>query len=109
MVRFLSTGFFLALMAWGGVAGAIGQNAPEVQAVHHFFAGYVTELSGAQVTVSRTVLGNKTETRTFAITPETRIDGKPKIKSKVTVQFQSAGDGPDRAVHIIVRAAQKKS
>ena len=110
MVRFFSTGFFLALMAWSIVAGAAGQSAPDVQPpVHRFFAGYVTELSDTQVTVSRTVLGNKRETRTFSITPETRIDGKPRIKSRVTVQFVSADEGGDRAVHIIVRAAQKKS
>lgn len=67
-----------------------------------FFAGYITAVSDTQITVSRTVLGKQSSTRTFQITPETRIEGTPKVKAKVTVQFV-AGEEGDRAVHIIVR------
>ncbi len=67
-----------------------------------FFAGYITAVSDTEITVSRTVLGKQSSTRTFQITPETKIEGKPKVKAKVTVQFV-AGEEGDRAVHIIVR------
>ncbi len=84
------------------------QDAPtQPRPAHQFFAGYVTALSDKQITVSRTVLGNRTETRTFLITEETRIDGKPKVKSRVTVQFEVTAEG-SRAVLILVRTTPKK-
>lgn len=68
-----------------------------------FFSGVIVEVSEDRITVSRTVLGNESGTRTFIITPETRIEGKPVEKARVTVRFVTADDG-DRAVHIIVRS-----
>jgi hypothetical protein len=65
------------------------------------FAGPVVELSAAKITVSRTTLG-KTEKRTFQITKETRIEGKLKVKAKVTVGFITTDDG-DIARLIVVR------
>ncbi|MFB3827588.1 MAG: hypothetical protein ACE15B_12520 [Bryobacteraceae bacterium] len=79
------------------------QTAPQNQ----YFAGYITALAEGSITVSRTVLGKDSSTRTFLITPDTRIDGKPKIKARVTVQYVAAEDG-DRAVHIIVRSTTQK-
>jgi len=70
------------------------------------FAGPVVELTEAKVTVSRTILG-KTEKRTFLIKPDTRIEGKLKVKAKVTVGFVSTDDG-DVARLIVVRPAQTK-
>ena len=66
------------------------------------FAGPVVELTAAKITVSRTTLG-KTEKRTFQITKETRIEGKLKVKAKVTVGFITTDDG-DIARLIVVRA-----
>lgn len=66
-----------------------------------YFAGNITNISTSQITVSRTALG-ETSTRTFTITPETRVEGKPAVNAKVTVQFRSV-DGSERAIHIIVR------
>jgi len=71
-----------------------------------FFSGSVTVLSSDKVTVLRAELG-KNVTRTFVITPETKIEGKPRVKSRVTVRFVPADDG-DRAVHIIVRTSTPK-
>ncbi len=111
MVRFFSSGLLIAVLACGANYPARSQ-APETppqaqEQKDQFFSGFITNLSDAQITVSRTVLGDKSSTRTFAITPETRIDGKPKVKSRVTVQFVPTEAG-DRAVHIIVRAQGQK-
>jgi hypothetical protein len=65
------------------------------------FAGPVVELTTAKITVSRTTLG-KTEKRTFQIDKETRVEGKLKVKAKVTVGFITT-DGSDIARLIVVR------
>jgi hypothetical protein len=56
------------------------------------FAGPIVELSATKVTVSRNVLG-KTEKRTFLIKTDTRIEGKLKVKEKVTVGFLTTDEG----------------
>lgn len=81
--------------------------APAEQPHAEFFSGVVTALTGDQITVFKTVLGKNSETRTFLITPDTRIEGKLRLKTRVTVRYARAEDG-DRAVHIIVRTSQKK-
>ena len=68
-----------------------------------FFSGTIVEITAESITVSRTVLGKNSGTRTFAITPETRIEGKPRAKARVTVRFVSEEEN-DRAIHIIVRS-----
>jgi hypothetical protein len=65
------------------------------------FAGPVVELTAVKITVSRTTLG-KTEKRTFQINKETRVEGKLKVKAKVTVGFVTTDDG-DIARLIVVR------
>lgn len=72
-----------------------------------FFSGTITSLSTDKITVSRTVLGKNSSIRTFLVTPETRVEGKPKVKARVTVRFVSS-EGGDLAVHIIVRSSQRK-
>ncbi len=72
-----------------------------------FFSGMITALTEDQVTVLRTVLGKSSETRTFAITPQTRVEGKLRPKVRVTVRFVHQ-ENTDQALHIIVRTAQKK-
>ena len=68
-----------------------------------FFSGNVIEVSAGQVTVARTVLGKPPETRIFKITVATKIEGKMKQKSRVTVRY-ATGDEGDVAISIIVRA-----
>jgi hypothetical protein len=65
------------------------------------FAGPVIELTAAKITVSRTTLG-KTEKRTFVMNKETRVEGKLKVKAKVTVGFITTEEG-DMARLIVVR------
>lgn len=102
-MRFIILGILTCLLACAGsLAGQNTEEPPASQPKDQFFAGYITAVSDTQITVSRTVLGKQSSTRTFQITPETRIEGKPKVKAKVTVQFVAEEEG-DRAVHIIVR------
>ena len=56
------------------------------------FAGPIVELTAGKITVSRNVLG-KTEKRTFLIKTDTRVEGKLKVKEKVTVGFVSTEEG----------------
>lgn len=102
-MRFIILGiltFFLACPA--SMLAQAAEEPSASQPKDQFFAGYITAVSDTEITVSRTVLGKQSSTRTFQITPETKIEGKPKVKAKVTVQFV-AGEEGDRAVHIIVR------
>ncbi len=103
-MRFVPFLFFLIALAFGPAFAAGTQNAPAVQPRDQYFSGTVTAITDTQITVSRTVLGKEPEIRTFSITPDTRVEGKPRVKSRVTVRF----DG-DHAVHILVRASQKKA
>jgi hypothetical protein len=77
------------------------------QPLSEFFSGIVTALADDKITVFKTVLGKNSETRTFLITPETRVEGKLRMKARVTVRYTHDEDS-DRALHIIVRTSQKK-
>lgn len=72
-----------------------------------FFSGVITVLADGQITVSKTVSGKPSEARVFLIAKETRVEGKLRVKARVTVRY-THDDGGDHAVHIIVRIAQKK-
>jgi hypothetical protein len=68
-----------------------------------FFSGIVEELPAGRVTVSRTALG-KSESRSFLIKAETKVEGKLRTRTRVTVRFRRSDEG-DVAVQIIVRPA----
>jgi hypothetical protein len=68
-----------------------------------FFSGNVVEVTGEQVVVSRTILGKPPEKRTFKILATTKVEGKMKQKSRVTVRYAAADEGAV-ALSIIVRA-----
>ena len=70
------------------------------------FAGDIVNLSAAKVTVARSILGKPTEQRAFWIKPETKVEGKLKMKVKVTVGWVPSEDG-DIAVLIVVRPQKK--
>ena len=73
------------------------------------FSGPIVELTSERVTVSRSILGKPAEKRSFWIKPDTRIEGKLRLKAKVTVGFVTTDDGGDIARLIVVRVtAQKK-
>ncbi|MGH9558142.1 MAG: hypothetical protein ACRD30_02815 [Bryobacteraceae bacterium] len=66
-----------------------------------FFAGTVTETTPQILSVARVVSG-KRQSRTFHVTPETKIEGKLRMKVRVTVGYVTGDDG-DTATLIVVR------
>jgi hypothetical protein len=66
------------------------------------FSGSIVELSTSKIAVSRSILGKQPEKRIFLITSDTRIEGKLRLKLKVTVGFVASDDG-DVARLIVVR------
>ncbi|MFN7995710.1 MAG: hypothetical protein U0Q18_19020 [Bryobacteraceae bacterium] len=104
-MRLLWCGALSVFLALAGLNNLRSQDpVPAVQPQDQFFAGTITALNETSITVTRTVLGKESTVRSFSITPETHIEGKPKVKSRVTVRFVSGEEG-DRAVRIIVRGA----
>ena len=67
-----------------------------------FFSGVVLAVSSDSITVNRKGLARESETRKFMVDAGTHIEGKLRVKSKVTIRF-AATDSGDRAVRIIVR------
>ena len=81
------------------------QDAPKKPASRprpQFFAGTVTELDSAHITVSRSVLGRPPEHRTFIIKSTTKMSKDLRTKDRVTVRYRSDPDG-DVALEILVR------
>lgn len=72
------------------------------------FSGSIVELSATKLTVSRSILGKAAEKRTFAIKPDTRVEGKLRLKTRVTVGFVTSDDDGNVARLIVVRTGQKK-
>jgi hypothetical protein len=84
------------------------QEAPPAEpSQNEFFSGVVTELSADKITVLKAVAGKNSETRTFLIAAETHVEGKLRVKARVTVRYTHDEDS-NRALHIIVRTSQKK-
>ena len=71
------------------------------------FSGPIVEFSSEKVVVSRSILGQPPEHRTFLIKPETKIEGKLRVKGKVTVGFVTS-EGVEIARLIVVRTQPKK-
>ena len=69
---------------------------------YEFFSGVVVDFSSDRITVERSVLGKEKERRTFSITGDTKIEGRPARNARVTVGFNARGDS-DVALRIIVR------
>ena len=101
-------GALLLFLSPALIATAQAQAAPRTeQPASDFYSGVITAVAPDKITVFKTVLGKSSETRTFLITKETRVEGKLKMKVRVTVRYAHEDDG-DRALHIIVRASPKK-
>ena len=102
----VATGLVFLLLATQAARAVHAQEtASAEQPSGEFFSGTITVLTDDKITVNRTALGKSSETRTFAITKSTKVEGKPR---------QNAGDSGftkdedvETALHIIVRAAQK--
>lgn len=105
----------LAGMVLAGVAaaaqddeeGSHHQESPKSEPAYtDTFSGPVVEFSGVKVTVSRSILGKPAEKRTFVINSDTRIEGKLRVRVRVTVGFVS-GEGGDIARLIVVRSTPR--
>jgi hypothetical protein len=73
--------------------------APKLQ----FFAGTVTEIDEQHVKVSRTLVGRPSETRSFLISSETKINRLAvKVKTRVTVRYRHSAAG-DIVLEIQIR------
>ena len=72
------------------------------------FSGPIVEVTATKITVSRSILGKPAEKRSFWIKTDTRIEGKLKVRVKVTVGYVTTDDG-DVARLVVVRASQKQS
>ena len=107
-VQSAATGLVFLLLATHAAGVAHGQEtASAEQPSGEFFSGTITVLADDKITVSRTVLGKSSETRSFVITKATKVEGKLRVKLRVTVRFTKDED-VETAVHIIVRTTQKK-
>ncbi len=107
MVRLLA-GALLVLLSPAVPVPLSAQNPTIADQPHReFFSGVITVLADNQITVSRNLPGKTAEARIFLIAKETRVEGKLRLKVRVTVRYTHADDG-NHAVHIIVRTVQKK-
>jgi len=102
----------LAICLYSGIAFA--QEALQAKDVPssepHFddtFAGPIIELTADKLTVSRSILGKPAEKRTFLIKPDTRIEGRLRVRARVTVGFTKTDEG-DIAKLIVVRPSTPK-
>ncbi len=107
MARLLAGALFLLLSPALPVCPGAQKPAAADQLRHDFYSGVITVLADDQITVSKTVPGKTSEARVFLIAKETRVEGKLRLKARVTVRYTHSDDG-DHAVHIIVRTSQKK-
>jgi hypothetical protein len=104
----VATGLVFLLLATQAARAVHAQEtASAEQSSGEFFSGTITVLTDDKITVNRTALGKSSETRTFVITKSTKVEGKLRVKMRVTVRFTKDED-VDKALHIIVRTAQKK-
>ena len=77
--------------------------AQETDATAAFFSGSVVAVSATEITVRRRALVSNETTQTFQIDSATKIQGKVRVKSNVTVRYVTEGEGHCRAIRIIVR------
>lgn len=96
------------LLAATGLRLPAGQTPPAASAVDPrprspYFSGFVTELKPDSIVVSRKSSNSKTAIqKVFSIDPHTKVEGKLKENSRVTVRYETLGN-IQRAIRIIVR------
>ena len=77
------------------------------QTANEFVSGVVTELSQGRIVVNRAVPGKPPENRSFAMTAETKVEGRLRVGARVTVGFRNT-EGEPVAVRIIVRPQNER-
>ena len=79
---------------------------PKTDGNFSVMSGTVLELETGRITISRAVAGKAAEKHTFVTTPETTVEGKLRVRARVTVGYVK-GDEADTAVRIIVRTSSQ--
>jgi len=72
------------------------------------FSGTVTDLKSDRITVRRSIAGLTAENKVFLMQSDTRVEGKPHLKARVTVGFVTNENGEAVARLIVVRQATPK-
>jgi hypothetical protein len=103
MAGFLTTTLLIGLLAGAPATPLLADETGTAKATDTFFAGTVSQFTSETMIVGRTVRG-KAESRTFSLTPQTKIEGKLAIKVRVTVRYITDDDG-DTATLIVVRGS----
>jgi hypothetical protein len=104
----------LVAVAWTPVArpqeASPAQQAPaqEAETQTETFSGTVTDLKSDRVTVRRSIAGSTAESKVFLIQSDTRVEGKLRLKARVTVGFVANENGEAVARLIVVRQAPPK-
>jgi hypothetical protein len=99
----ITTALFIGLVAGTAAKPLQADETATAKTADTFFAGTVSQSSPETVVVGRTVRG-KAESRTFRLTPQTKIEGKLAVKVRVTVRYITDDDG-DTATLIVVRGS----
>jgi len=103
MAAFLTTALLIGLLAVVPATPLVADETGTSKAADTFFAGTVSQFSAETLIVGRTVRG-KAESRTFSLTPQTKIEGRLALKVRVTVRYFTDDDG-DTATLIVVRGS----
>lgn len=67
------------------------------------FSGTVSELTSDSVTVVRNAPARDAGASRFLLDSQTKVEGRLRVKARVTVRYHADEDGQLRALHIIVR------
>jgi len=99
---------FAGCLLWADETRKPGDRTPPPKADGNFsvMSGTVVELEPGRITILRAVAGKAAEKHTFITTPETTIEGKLKVKARVTVGYVK-GEEAGTAVRIIVRTSSQ--
>ena len=103
MAGILTTALLMGLTTGAGGTLLHADETNIAKTADAFFAGTVSQFSAETMVVGRTVRG-KAESRTFTLTPQTKIEGKLAVKVRVTVRYITDDDG-DTATLIVVRGS----
>jgi len=104
---FSTTAFIIGLLAGTASLRLAADETATGKTADTFFAGTVAQSNSETITVARTVRG-KAESRTFNLTPQTKIEGKLAARVRVTVRYIVDDDG-DTATLIVVRGFPRAS
>jgi hypothetical protein len=98
------------MLSFGAFAVALPQETALPQSpqkktapANDIFSGTVSALTADSVTVIRRAPARGAGATTFLLDAQTTIEGKLRLKARVTVRYQADDDGRLHALHIIVR------